>query len=100
VYRRVGPFFNLEELKEPDPHHASENGPFYKIRSAKQERVKIKAEALLITNNMKASELDKIKADLIKYAGTIFSPLLAISQRPSSRSFRSTRKNGVQSFGV
>jgi hypothetical protein len=53
-------------LKEEADHATSENGPFYRIFSAKQERVRIKAEALLIKNNIKASELERIKADLVK----------------------------------
>lgn len=35
VFKRVGAYFNHEQLKEEDPHHTSENGPFYKIKSAK-----------------------------------------------------------------
>ena len=67
MFKRVGKYFNNAKLEEEGgEHHASENAPFYRVFSATQERVKIKAEALLIKNNMKSSELDKIKADLLK----------------------------------
>ena len=57
----VHEFFDFEEIHEDDPHHKSDNGPFYFVKDFKNKKVRMKADALLIKNNLTPTTFELIK---------------------------------------
>ena len=63
----VNEFFDFEEIKEEEGHHHSENGPFFYVKDFKNKKVRMKADALLIKNNLSPSTFEMIKPQLMSY---------------------------------
>jgi hypothetical protein len=52
IYEKIKGFFEFAEIKEEPGHHDSVNGPFYHIVNSSFRKVRMKADALKIKNNL------------------------------------------------
>jgi hypothetical protein len=55
VYEKIKDFFEFKIIEEEPGHHASVNGPFYHIVGSTHRKVRMKADALKIKNNLTPS---------------------------------------------
>lgn len=80
VLQRVEKFFKYTEIKMDDHQH-SENGPFYKIEECKKDqRVKMKADALLLNTTIKPSDIELIKSSLMSYIPAAVLPFIELNE--------------------
>ncbi len=82
VYQRVQHYFEFSFLP-PDPNHShvSENAPFYYVNKVKKDqKVRMKADALLIKNKMKPSDIESIRLSLITYIPAAVMTFLQVDQ--------------------
>lgn len=82
----VGNWFECERI--PDEDHPSENGPFYFVKSTKSSKVKMKADALMIKNNIKPGLFQQIRNDVITYIPAALVPYVQIDQERWSAELR------------
>lgn len=64
MYNLVGNWFECEKIEDD---HPSDNAPFYFVTKTKGNKVKMKADALLLTNNIKPTLFQQIRNDIITY---------------------------------
>jgi hypothetical protein len=55
VYEKVRQFFEFAAIREDDDHHSSVHGPFYHLVDSTHRKVRMKADALKIKNNLTAA---------------------------------------------
>jgi hypothetical protein len=61
VYEKLKDFFEFAVIKEEDGHHDSLNGPFYHLVDSTHRKVRMKADALKIKNNLTSAQFELIK---------------------------------------
>lgn len=80
VLQRVEKFFKYTEMKV-DGHEHGENGPFYKIDDCKKDqRVRMKADALLLNTTIKPSDIELIKTSLMSYIPAAVLPFIELNE--------------------
>ena len=84
----VGDYFDFEIIQEEPDHHMSENGPFYYVKDFKNKKVRMKADALLIKNNLTATAFEQIKPQIMSYIPAALLPYIDIDQEAWSAELR------------
>lgn len=79
--------FDYFEFADLPGHHEGENSPFYFVKKVKKS-VKMKADALLMKNNAKPSDIEAIRSFLKSYIPAAVVPYIEIDQEKWSPELR------------
>jgi class 3 adenylate cyclase len=80
MHDRIQGFFDFEQIIEEEGHR-SENGPFYYVKEVRKgKQVQMRADALLISNNLKPSDIEEIRPALKSYLPAAVVPYVDIEQ--------------------
>lgn len=90
IHERVKDYFYFEDIHpEGDHHHPSVNSPFFKVKGVnKVKAVKLRADALLIKNRLKPSDIENIRKNLTSYIPAAVIPFIEIDQEKWSSELR------------
>ena len=84
VWEKCFDYFEFDDVKG---HHESENSPFYFVKKVKKS-VKMKADALLMKNNIKPSDIEAIRGYLKSYIPAAVVPFIDLDQEKWSAELR------------
>ena len=84
VWEKCFDYFEFEDVKG---HHEGENSPFYFVKKVKKS-VKMKADALLMKNNIKPSDIEAIRGSLKSYIPAAVVPFIELDQEKWSAELR------------
>ena len=89
VYQRVQQYFEFTPVVTDGSHGHSDNAPFFYVHKVKKDqKVKMKADALLIKNKMKPSDIESIRQSLISYIPAAVMTFLQADQEKWSHELR------------
>ena len=89
VYERVYQYFEFSKVSMDENHHKSDNAPFFYVEKiVKGKKVKMKADALLIKNKLKPSDIESIRSSLISYIPAAVMTFLQVDQEKWSHELR------------
>ena len=89
VYERVYQYFEFNKVPMDENHHKSDNAPFFYVEKiVKGKKVKMKADALLIKNKLKPSDIEAIRSSLITYIPAAVMTFLQVDQEKWSHELR------------
>lgn len=77
VFNMVEEFFEFEEILETDTTK-SQYGPFHYVKDFKNQKVRMKADALLIKTNLTATQFEAIKPLIMSYIPAALIPYIDI----------------------
>lgn len=78
VYDMVHEYFEFDEIIEKDDGHKSENAPFYFIKNYKGKKVRMIADASLLTANLFQKDFELIKPIVMSYIPKALLPYIEI----------------------
>ena len=92
VWNKINSYFEFRPVEE-DHHHVGEgeinNGPFYYVEKLRKgQNVQMKADALLITNQLKPSDIEALTPIITPYMPAAVVPYLELSQEKWSAELR------------
>jgi len=90
TYERVQHYFEFTPVPVDSEHnHKSDNAPFFYVSKVKKDqKVKMKADALLIKNKLKPSDIESIRQSLITYIPAAVMTFLLVDQEKWSHELR------------
>lgn len=72
----VEEFFDFIKIEEEG--HKTKNGPFYYVKDFKIKKVRMKADALKIKNNLTNAGFELIKPSIMQYIPAALNPYIEI----------------------
>lgn len=86
MYKRVMPYFEFELINDKE-HHG--NGTFYYIKKVKRDqKVRMKADALLLNTRIKPSDIEAIRSSLVSYIPAAVMPFIELDEEKWSHELR------------
>ena len=89
VWNKINSYFEFDPVEENHHGEGINNGPFYYVKKLlKGQNVQMKADALLITNQLKPSDIEALTPIITPYMPAAVVPYLELSQEKWSAELR------------
>lgn len=89
VWNKINRYFEFRPVKKENDGHHSNNGPFYYVEKLRKgQNVQMKADALLITNQLKPSDIEALIPIVTPYIPAAVVPYLELNQEKWSAELR------------